>query len=207
MTRQSNMTRQAALAATLLLAAGGLAQAQATTDPAKVTPGTYTVEPDHTRVLFSISHLGFTNYYGEFTHPSGTLTLDPANPAASTLSITIPAASISTSNTKLDGELKGAAWFDAAKYPALTFTSDKVQPTQPNTALVHGALTLHGVTKPVTLLAKFNAAGVNPLDGAYTVGFEVSGHIKRSDFGITKYLPLVGDDVNLIISAAFEAKH
>ena len=76
--------------------------------------------------------------------------------------------------------------------------------TGKNSAVVTGDLVFHGVTKPVTLKVKFNAAGINPLDHKYTAGFEVSGEIKRSDFGVKTYLPLIGDDVGLIISAAFE---
>ena len=82
----------------------------------------------------------------------------------------------------------------------------KVTVTGPGTADVTGDLTLHGVTRSETLQAKLNAPGVNPMDKAYTIGFEVSGHIKRSDFGVTKYVPLVSDDVQLIISAPFEHK-
>ncbi len=196
------LTLGVALAASL----PGAAPAQLVTDPAHVKPGAYAVEPSHTRVLFAVSHMGFTTWYGEFTGVAGQLVLDPKKPAASTLSVTLPVASISTSNAKLDGELKGPGWFDAAKYPSIVFTSASVLPAGHNAARVSGNLTLHGVTKPVTLNVKFNAAGTNPLSHAYTVGFEVSGHIKRSDFGVSKYVPLVGDDVTLIISAAFEAK-
>ena len=71
---------------------------------------------------------------------------------------------------------------------------------------MQGNLTLHGVTRPETFSVKFNGAGVNPLDHAYTVGFEVRGQIKRSDFGVSKYVPLIGDSVDVIISAAFEKK-
>ena len=98
-----------------------------------------------------------------------------------------------------------ADWLDAAKFPTATFKSDKITATK-GTAHVAGTLTLHGVTKPVVFTVTFNGAGVNPLDKAYTVGFEVRGRIKRSAFGVTKYVPLVGDDVDLIISAAFEQK-
>jgi polyisoprenoid-binding protein YceI len=192
------------------LAAGGAwsvpARAQLVTDPAKVKPGSYTVEPYHTRVLFSLNHMGLTTYYGEFTGASGSLTLDPKKAAASALSVSIPVANVSTSNPVLNGELKSPAWFDAAKFPTITFVSTKVSPAGHGTARVSGDLTLHGVTKPVVLTAKFNGATVNPIDHAYSVGFEVSGHIKRSEFGVAKYVPLVGDDVTLIISAAFEAK-
>ena len=86
----------------------------------------------------------------------------------------------------------------------MTFHSTAVTPTGATTADVAGELTLHGVTKPVTLKVKFNSAGPNPLTKAYTTGFQVSGVVKRSDFGVSMYVPMVGDDVDLTISAAFE---
>jgi polyisoprenoid-binding protein YceI len=192
-----------ALSAALLMAPAAFAQ-EVSHDPATVQDGAYSVEPLHTRVLFSVSHLGFTTWYGEFTKVTGSLDLSPKSVGKSTLEIHIPVDSISTSNTKLDGELKDAPWFDAAQFPEMVFKADKVTETGKGTAKVAGALTLHGVTKPVTLTVKFNGAGTNVLDKKYTVGFEVSGKIKRSDFGMKTYLPLIGDDVDLIISAAFE---
>ncbi|MCW6531920.1 YceI family protein [Sphingomonas sp. MMSM20] len=197
--------KAAALAAAFVTPALVLAQS-ATTTPAAVQAGTYGVEPYHTRVLFAVSHLGFSTWYGEFTGASGSLTLDPAKLGESQVDITVPAASISTSNAKLDDELKGDKWFDVAKYDTIRFRSTRITRTGANSADIAGNLTLHGVTRPVVLKARFNAAGVNPLDKAYTVGFEVSGDIKRSDFGVTTYVPMVGDDVHLIISAAFEKK-
>jgi polyisoprenoid-binding protein YceI len=184
----------------------GAAQAQAVADPARVQAGTYALEPVHTQVLYSLSHMGFTTWYGNFTGASGTLVIDPKSPANSTLSVSIPAASLSSTSAKLDGELKGSGWFGVADYPTITFKSTKVDQTGPTAAQVTGDLTLHGETHPVTLAVTFNGAGVNPLDRADTLGFEAIGRIKRSAFGIRKYVPLVGDDVNLIISAAFEKK-
>lgn len=189
---------------TATLGAPALAQSPPATSPAAVQPGAYKVEPSHTRVLFAVSHMGFTTWYGDFTGASGTLQLDAAQPANSRIEISVPTASVTTTNAKLDGELKGANWFDAARFPTITFKSRQVTVTSPGHADVLGDLTLHGVTRPVTLQARFNGAGTNPLDKAYTVGFEVSGHIKRSEFGVAKYVPLVGDDVDLILSAAFE---
>ena len=180
------------------------ANAQANRDPAAVKDGVYSVEPSHTRVLFSVSHMGFTTWYGEFTGVSGSLNLNPKSAGLSTLEIRIPTATVSTSNAKLDGELKSDAWFDAAKFPEILFKATRVTQTGKDTADVSGDLTFHGVTKPVTLKVRFNAAGINPLDHKYTVGFEVGGLIKRSDFGVKTYLPMIGDDVDLIISAAFE---
>ena len=180
-----------------------LAQSAMDTNPAHVKAGTYQVEPSHTRVLFAVSHMGFTTWYGDFTGVSGSLTLDSAKLADASFDITIPANSVSTTNTKLDGELNSPEWFDTAKYPTIEFKSEKVVRTGKNTALVTGELTFHGVTKPETLKVSFNASGINPLSKQYTIGFNASGEIKRSDFNQKTYVPLIGDDVTLTISAAF----
>ncbi len=173
-------------------------------DPSRVKAGTYTVDPSHTQVLFSVLHLGFTNYYGNFSGVSGSLSVVPKKPASMAVSISVPVASVTTTSSKLDGELKSADWLDAAHYPTMVFRSETVTPTGPTTADVAGTLTLHGVSKPLTLHATFIGAGVNVLDKKQTVGFQLSGSLKRSDFGVTKYVPLVSDDVTLMISAAFE---
>ncbi len=192
----------------ILLAASSLvslAEAPAfSRDPATVEAGAYAVEPNHTRILFSVSHLGFSTWYGDFTGASGTLTLDPKAPENSAVEIRVPVASVSTTNAKLDGELKGDKWLVAGKFPEMVFKSEKVVPTGKDTADVEGQLTLHGVTRPLTLHASFNGVGVNVMDKHTTVGFEAKGRIKRSDFGVSAYLPLVGDEVDLILSAPFE---
>jgi polyisoprenoid-binding protein YceI len=194
----------AAILLTAALAAPALAQTSLVTSPAAVQPGAYKVEPSHTRVMFAVSHMGFTTWYGDFAGASGALRLDVARPANSRIEVSVPTGSVTTTNSTLDGELKSADWFDAARFPAMTFKSRQVTVTGPGRADILGDLTLHGVTRPLTLHGRFNGAGVNPLGKAYTVGFEASGKIKRSDFGVTKYVPLVGDDVDLILSAAFE---
>ena len=194
--------------ATLLLATAlaspALAQGAASEDPAQVQPGTYAVEPQHTQVGFGVSHMGFTTYYGRFSNASGTLELSPKAPASSKLDVTVPVSTVSTTSDKLDEELKGAQWFDAQQFPQMTFKSTKVVTEGKDRAKVMGDLTLHGVTKPVTLTVRFQGAGTNPLDKKYTVGFEATGEIRRSDFGIKTYVPLIGDQVQLMISGAFE---
>lgn len=172
--------------------------------PADVKSGTYKVEAGHTQVDFSVLHFGFTYYSGQFSNVSGSLKLDAAHPSASKLSVTIPVSSVSTSSTVLTDELKNNEWFDAAKYPDATFVSTQVSPAGAEDAVVSGNLTLHGVTKPVVLHVHFVGAGVNPMDKAYTVGFQATGTIHRSDFGVKKYVPYVSDDVNLTIAGAFE---
>ena len=189
------------------LALTPILSAYAQPSPSQPPPaGVYTLEPHHTQVLFAINHLGFSTFYGTFSGASGTLKLIPGNPAYSQLDVSVPTASVTTINDTLNGELRGAEWLDATAFPTMTFHSTKITMTGPGTADVTGDLTLHGVTRSETLQAKLNAPGVNPMDKAYTIGFEVSGHIKRSDFGVTKYVPLVSDDVQLIISAPFEHK-
>jgi polyisoprenoid-binding protein YceI len=201
----SHRTTLAVASAVALLALAPAVRA-ANPDPAAVKAGAYVIEPHHTRVLFSVSHMGFTTWYGDFAGASGKLVLDTAHPEASQLQVSIPTASVSTTNATLDGELKSADWFDAAKYPVITFNSTSVRPTGAGEADVTGDLTFHGVTKPVSLHVHFNGAGRNPIGISYLAGFEVSGHLKRTDFGVTKYAPMIGDDVALIISAAFERK-
>ena len=203
------MTRPAAALAGLVLLAAAPAFAPAfaqgaDTSPGAVRPGSYTVEPSHTRILWSVSHMGFSTWYGDFTGAQGSLTLDPAAPARDRLELTIPTGSVVTTNAKLDAELKAPDWFDAARYPTIRFVSTRVARTAPGRADVTGDLTFHGATHPVTLHVRFNGAGTNPLDKHYTAGFDAEATLSRSAFGVTKYVPLVGDEVHLQLSGAFE---
>ena len=194
-----------AMTALLALSSVAYANAQvASADPSAVKAGSYKVEPYHTQVEFSISHFGFSNFSGFFSGASGSLTLDPANVGISKLDISIPTQSVLTTVPVLNTQLQGAQWFDAAKYPDAVFVSTSVTKTGSDSAAITGNLTLHGVTRPVTLQAHLVGSGVNPLDKSFTVGFEATGEIKRSDFGIKLYLPLLGDDVTLQIAGAFE---
>ena len=203
-----HLTLPALTAAALLLpACAQILQAAAPPilhDPAKVPPGTYAVDPYHTQVLFSVLHLGFTNYYGNFSGVAGSLSVVPKKPSTMAVNISVPVASISTTVPKLTEELKGADWLDTTHYPTMVFRSETVTPTGPTTADVAGNLTLHGITKPLTLHATFVGAGINMLDHKMTVGFQLTGTVKRSEFNVSKYVPLVSDDVPLTIAAAFE---
>jgi polyisoprenoid-binding protein YceI len=193
------------LAAFITLAGADLALAQqvASPDPGSVKAGTYKIEPYHTQVGFTVSHFGFSNFSGLFSGASGSLVIDPAKPSAARLDVTIAVQSVQTTVPVLDGMLKGDQWFDTAKFPNATFTSTKVVLSGKDSAVISGNLTLHGVTKPVALKAHFIGAGVNPLDKSFTTGFEATGTIKRSEFGVSTYAPLIGDDVRLTIAGAF----
>ncbi|GJE59235.1 YceI family protein [Methylobacterium trifolii] len=176
-----------------------------TTDPTQVRPGAYRLDPAHAKITWSLSHLGYSTYYGQITDVSGTASLDPKEPAKSRLSVTVGIDSVTGLNPKLDAHLKTPDFFDAVKFPTATFASTSVEPTSPTTARVTGDLTLRGVTRPVAFDATFNQAGTSPVDKAYTVGFDGRAVIKRSDFGINAFLPILGDEVTLRLEGEFKA--
>ncbi len=172
-------------------------------DAKRVTAGTYKVDSGHTQVLFEINHLGFSEYSGMFVEPTGTLLLDPANPSAAKVDITFPIAKVRTTVAALDEHLKKPDFFDAEKFPEGRFTSTKIT-VSGNTAQITGDLTIHGVTKSVTLATRFVGAG-NMVMGPpkLNIGFQATTTIKRSDFGMSYGIPMVGDQVKLTINAAF----
>jgi len=211
------MKRTLALAALLLagfaLAAPGFSHAQEaaqgtapalTKDPGQVKAGRYRLDPAHGKITWSISHLGFSTYYGQFTEVSGELVLDPAAPAKSSLSVKIGTGSGNGLNDRLNAHLKTPDFLDVEKFPEATFVSTSVEPTSPTTARVNGTLTLRGVSKPVSFDATFNQAGVNPVDKLYSVGFDGWAVIKRSEFGVNAFLPLLGDEVSLRLEGEFK---
>ena len=197
------------LAAALVLAVPAAAQMPTTApgkpNPALATAGSYHVDTGHTQVLFTVNHMGFSQYSGQFTQPTGTLTLDPRNPAASRVTITFPIDKVSTTVPALDAHLKRADFFEADKYPTATFVSTRIV-ARGQSATITGNLTLKGVTRPVTLAATFVGAGPGPMGAHKTnVGFHATTTINRSAFGISYGIPLVSDRVDLVINAAFEA--
>jgi len=175
-----------------------------TADVTRVQAGTYKVDSAHTQVNWKLNHLGFSHFSGSFADATGTLVLDPRRPNATRLSITIPIDRVVTTSGALDTHLKNADFFDAAKYPTATFVSTRVQATGPR-ARIAGNLTLHGVTRPVVLDARFVGAGNNPRGNkALNIGFEATTRVSRSAFGMSYGVPAVGDAVDLQINAAFE---
>lgn len=170
---------------------------------AAVRSGSYAIDPTHTRVLFSVSHFGFSTFYGEFASPAGALRIDPTNLADSALWIRVPVANIVTGNAVLDEELCSAEWLDSARFPMITLQGRCYSARADGAIEVAADLCLHGVTRTVLLEVRFVGAGMNPKNSVYTAGFDVRGAIKRSRFGVTT-LPLIGDELQLIISVALE---
>ena len=174
--------------------------------PALAAGENYTLDPNHTNVVWSANHFGFSNVYGKFAKVEGKLTLDEAKPEASKLSVVVTPASIITGIDKFDAHLKSDAFFDVEKFATATFESTKVVVTEPGKkAIVTGNLTLHGVTKPIALDVTLNKIGEQPMTKKKTAGFSATTTIKRSDFGMTFALPGVSDDVKIIIESEASA--
>lgn len=195
----------AASLAAVMIAAPACAQTPGAPDLSRVSAATYKVDANHTQVVWSVDHMGFSILYGMFGSMSGALTLDPSNPAAAKVVIDIPMSGLTTTSAGFTKHLSSADFFDVEKFPAAKFESTSVE-VSGQTAKIAGNLTLHGVTKPVVLDAKFTGAGANPMSRAPTVGFSATAKVKRSDFGLGRIVPIVGDEVDLKITAAFENK-
>lgn len=193
----------AALSFGALQAQQGPAPAAPSSDASKVTAGTYKADPNHTQILYSYKHLGFTQNMGLLSGATGTLTLDPKNAANDKVSVDVPINTIHTTIAALDKELVGPMFFDAAKYPTAHFESTSVT-VNGKSAKIAGNFTIHGVTKPGVINATFEAVGPNPMSKKETISFSGTSTIKRSDFGVKQFVPMVGDEVQLTITAAFE---
>jgi polyisoprenoid-binding protein YceI len=168
----------------------------------QVRSGNYALDRSHAKIIWSVSHFGFSTYYGEFTDFDARLTLDAANPERSRLNVTVATPSIATHNDALDAHLKNADFFDVANHPNATFNSTAIRRTGATTAEVTGDFTMLGRTRPLTLNVTFNAAGDN-MAGVYTAGFSATGTIKRSDYGMNYGVPALGDEIALQISGEF----
>lgn len=199
------MNRARLLLAGLILATAVPAIAQnsppGTPDPSRVSAGTYTVDPAHSQVTFTVNHLGFSNYSGIFGNPTGTLTLDPKDPAKARVVIEVPINKLVTTVEKLTEHLLSPDFFEQASYPTARFESTSITPSGTK-AKISGNLTIKGVTKPVVLDATFVGAGT--MRGKLTIGFDATTTIKRSEFNILRSIPGIPDAVPLMIFVAFE---
>lgn len=158
------------------------------------------VDPAHTHVGFQVSHMGLTQTPGLFRKVEGQVKFDDKNIEASSVTITIDAASIDTVHTQRDNDLRGAAWFDAEKNPKLTFVSTSVRRIDDKNYVISGNLTIRGKTLPVDFNTVLTNRVINPFLKVPVIGFAGSAKIKRSDFGMTQYLALIADEVDLKIA-------
>lgn len=186
--------------------AAGFAAVLLLAGPVRASEG-YDIDPDHTEVRFTWDHLGLSRQGGRFVEISGSLTFDPVNPAQSSVAVRIPLRSIWTGLKKLDDHLLSSGeFFDVSAYPEITFKSTLVSPTGERTAQVTGDLTFNGVTRPAVLDVTWNFSGEHPLAainptfaGIYASGFSATTQIRRSDWGLTRTIPYVSDEIRISI--------
>ena len=180
----------------------------------KPPAGVYQLDKAHSKLLFRVSHMGFSHYMARFLHLDAQLQFDPRNLAATQLTATVDARSIETDypdpKYSFNGELQGEQWLNTAKFPEITFRTTRVEDLGNRAMRVHGELTLRGVTRPLVLDATYNGGyASHPFDPQARIGFSAHGTLRRSEFGISGGIPQagtnlgVGDSVEIVIESEF----
>jgi len=172
--------------------------------------GLYKLDRSHAQLIWRVSHMGMSNYTARFTKFDASLTFDPKNPTNSKLSATVDPTSIKTDypypeEKDFDALLvNDKDWFNAVKFPNISFESKEIKSTGDYTATMVGDLTFLGVTKPVSLNVTYNESmAKHPFTQKPIIGFSATGNLNRSEWGMDSYIPIIGDKVELIIEAEF----
>jgi len=166
---------------------------------------TWNVDKAHSRLTFTVTHLSLSDVDGFFKDFDATITSTKPDFSDAKFQLTANVASINTDNDMRDGDLKSEKYFNAATFPTLTFTSTSVKKTSPGHYKLTGNLTLHGVTKSVTMDLWYRGTIVNPMSKANDAGFKLTGTLKRSDFGIASGVPdaIVSDEIAIKADGEF----
>lgn len=200
------MLRSVSFALAISLTCTGAAGADPTSrDPAKAPAGSYVLDKRHASLIVKVPHLGgFSRYTMRFNALDGSFAYDPANWQATKVTITVDPKSIDTEDNAFNRTVAG--YFEPDKYPVIQFDSTALSSDAEGRGQLTGDLTLHGVTKPVTLDVEFNGVGPGLLGAGTRMGFSGTGKIKRSEFGVTGGRPWAGDMVDLIFEVEFVKK-
>lgn len=169
--------------------------------PAVAAPVVYTIDPTHAQVQFTYSHFGYSNITGRFDRLEGTITYDPSDVTASSVEVKVDTASVSTGVPKLDEHLRADDFLDVTKFADATFKSTRVEDAGAGKLKVTGDLTIHGVTLPTTFDITVNTVSEHPMKKKPAAGFDATGTIDRTKFGIEQYAQATGNDVKLSITA------
>ena len=167
---------------------------------ALAAPEKYVLDPGHSQVMFSYSHLGYSTTYNIFAGFDGEIMFDQEDPANSSVTVSIPVMSLFTGWEKRFDHIMSGDFFGAAEGDMITFTSTGIEVTGDRTAVITGDLTINGETRAVALDAKLNQAGDHPMAGKPWAGFDATTTINRLDFGLGKFVPNVGDALDVHIS-------
>lgn len=172
-------------------------------DASAVAAGRWRLDPSHSSLTVKLSHLGFSMFTLRFDRMQASFTYDPAHPAQATVSADVEPGSVNTGQPALDRELAGEAWFDAVHGKTIGFVSHAIDVGDGHHGKMTGDLTMRGITKPVTLDVTFNGTGIGFGPPVPRVGFSATGIVRKTDFGMTKFAGVLGDDVQIAIEAEF----
>lgn len=161
---------------------------------------TYEIDPDHTQVLASWNHFGFSNPVAHFGEARGTIVYDAGNVSASSVQVTLPLSGLQAFVPAFNEHLRSADFFEAVKYPEVTFRSTQVETAAEGALKVSGDLTIKGITRPVVLDVTLNQAAEQPMAKRQAIGFDATTTVRRTDFGLGLYAPGVSDEVTLRIT-------
>src|SRR6056297_239828 len=171
-----------------------------TAGTALAAPEKYTLDASHSQVLFTYNHLGYSTTYGMFSGFEGEIMFDQEDPANSSVSVAMPEMSLFTGWEKRFSHFMSDDFFGASEGDMITFASTGIEVTGEDTAEITGDLTVNGMTKSVVLDAKLNKAAMHPMANKDWAGFDATTTLMRSDFGLGKFAPAVGDEVEVMIS-------
>lgn len=171
-----------------LLAGNALAEAE-----------NFDIDPVHTRVAFMVSHAGFSNAIGTFSGSTGQLLFDEKDWSQSSVSVSIPVASLNLGDDDWQKKILDGTFFDIDKYANATFVSRRIEKKSDNTGIAHGVLTIRNISQPVSLDFTLNLLKRHPLNFKRTIGFSATARLSRKAFGMDAWSTVIGDDVKILI--------
>jgi polyisoprenoid-binding protein YceI len=194
------MIRKFILALAAVAALSAPASIVLTASPARAETQTYKFDPLHTQINFTVGHMGFSHPGGKFLKFDGGFTFDEKEPAKGSTEVVIQTDSLNMDDATWEEHVKSKELFDVAQYPTMTFKSTNVEMTGEKTAKITGDLTLHGQTHPVVLDTVWNSCGTHVMTKQPTCGFDATATIKRSEWGMDYGIPMVSDEVKIVIT-------
>jgi len=185
---------------TRFLTATALTGAMMTATAAYAEPEQYVLDASHSQILFSYDHMGFSTTWNMFSGFDGEIMFDQEDPANSSVTVSFPVTTLLTGWEERFNHFMSDDFFGADENETVTFTSTGIEVTGDTTALITGDFTLNGITQPVTLDAELTQAGSHPIENKPWAGFSATTTLKRSDFDMGMFAPVVGDEVDVQIS-------
>lgn len=180
--------------------------ALAASTTAFAAPMTYQIDVAHTQTYFTVNHMGFSNSTGAVRVKEGTVSFDDADWSKSKVDVTLDITALQLGDKTWNEHVSAPKFFNVAKFPTAHFVSNKVEKLSDSTGKITGTLTLLGIAKPVTLMLTKNKVDKNPMTNKPYAGFSATGTLKRSDWGMTEYLPAIADNVSLRIELEASGK-